>query len=104
MDKEITNNTCCADVNKDAQIYSLQEQVQLMNKDLSDYRDKINFLKDLFAEAQWEMRNAIRSDEMCHQRIYKYNQLINELHNYILSMPNNKYRKELLNIFNKFNI
>lgn len=98
MDKEITNNTCCADVNKDAQIYSLQEQVQLMN------RDKINLLKDLFAEAQWEMRNATRSDEMSRQQIYKYNQLANELSNYILSMPNNKYRKELLNIFNKFNI
>ena len=104
MDKEITSNVCCADVNKDAQIYSLQEQIQWMNKDISDYRVKINFLKDLFAEAQGEMRNTIRSNEMCHQRIDKYRQLTYELRNYILSMPNNKYRKELLNIFNKFNI
>ena len=104
MDKEITNNPCCADVNKDAQIYSLQEQVQLMNKDLSDYRDKINFLKDLFAEAQWRMHNTIRDNEMCYRRISKYSQVTDELRNYILSMPNNKYRKELLNIFNKFNI
>ena len=104
MDKEITSNTCCADVNKDAQIYSLQEQIQWMNKDINDYMGKIDLLQDLFAEARGKMHNSIRDNELCHQRIYKYSQLVNELRNYILSMPNNKYRKELLNIFNKFNI
>ena len=104
MDKEITSNACCADGNKDAQIYSLRGQIQWMNKDINDYMCKIDLLQDLFAEARGKMRDSIRDNEMCHRRIHKYIQVIDELHNYILSMPNNKYRKELLNIFNKFNI
>ena len=99
-----SDSTCCAEANKDAHIYSLQEQIKWMNKDISDYIAKINFLQDLFAEARGKMHDNIRNKEICSRQIYKYRQACDELHMHILSMPNNKYRKELLNIFNKFNI
>lgn len=102
--KEMCSDSCCAEVNKDAQIYSLQEQIEWMNKDISDYITKINFLQDLFAEARGKMHDNMRDNEIYRRQIYKYRQACDELHMRISSMPNNKYRKELLNIFNKFNI